>query len=389
MKLLSKLEIDNIIEKGKVMNEKQYRQYLFKIADSLGKGGISYVARKFHISENTLRKAREEIKNNDFYKEGDKIRIISKLKYLEDDDIKIINEKQETMNEKERRQFLFKIFKSIESKRGSLSFICTTFKINKRSLYKAKVELETGDIWQSGDAIRRKKRDEIFIESCTTSLSKENTGLINVESSEDTEISNIVENINPESTYKLSCQERCIPSGIQNNSDLIDLSYKDNAENLNIQIRDETGLISTTSCPKTCSTSDTKETPKLNDNLISSKSPEETDTAKLELQVNSESSERYTDHSNMKFSLNTIEIENINIMLEGFNEKQKRQFLFLKSKEIENGIHYISDVFHISQITLNRAKLEIESGDIYRLNSRIRKEGGGRSLVEKKTKMKM
>ena len=91
----------------------------------------------------------------------------------------------------------------------------------------------------------------------------------------------------------------------------------------------------------------------------------------------------------MKFSLNIIEIENINIMLEGFNEKQKRQFLFLKSKEIENGIHYISDVFHISQITLNRAKLEIESGDIYRLNSRIRKEGGGRSLVEKKTKMKM
>ena len=61
------------------------------------------------------------------------------------------------MNEKERRQFLFKIFKSIESKRGSLSFICTTFKINKRSLYKAKVELETGDIWHSGDAIRRKK----------------------------------------------------------------------------------------------------------------------------------------------------------------------------------------------------------------------------------------
>lgn len=65
------------------------------------------------------------------------------------------------------------------------------------------------------------------------------------------------------------------------------------------------------------------------------------------------------------------------------NEQQIRQFLYLKSKEIYNGISYISQLFIIAKNTLKKAMLEIETGDIYRSNAKIRKKGGGRKIIEK------
>lgn len=115
---------------------------MFNLAASLGKGGISYVARKFHISRNTLHKAKIEIQNNDIYSKNDKIRIRKENHFLTDDEIQVIYEKQKLMNEKERREYLFKILHKLEFKRGSLNFICKTFNINKKSLYIAKNEFE-------------------------------------------------------------------------------------------------------------------------------------------------------------------------------------------------------------------------------------------------------
>lgn len=83
---------------------------------------------------------------------------------------------------------------------------------------------------------------------------------------------------------------------------------------------------------------------------------------------------------------NAIEIENIKITLMGLNEKQRREFLYLKSREIKNGIIYIAKNFCISTRTLYRAKRDILNNKFCMTDhNRIRVEGGGRKKKEEKT----
>ena len=74
MRRLSKTELEYIEATAMQMEEKQRRQYLYRLAESLGRGGITYIARKLHISTTTLMKAKRELANNDEWKKGDRNR---------------------------------------------------------------------------------------------------------------------------------------------------------------------------------------------------------------------------------------------------------------------------------------------------------------------------
>ena len=90
------------------------------------------------------------------------------------------------------------------------------------------------------------------------------------------------------------------------------------------------------------------------------------------------------EESSQRDCFTSQEINNINLTLKGMNEKQRRQFLFLKSSEIMNGINVVAKLFNVSIATLYKAKKEIQAGDYYILNSKIRAEGGGRAKIEDK-----
>lgn len=74
MRRISKEELENIKATAAQMEEKQRRQYLYRVAESLGKGGITYIARKLHISPATLIKAKRELLTNNEWKKGDRNR---------------------------------------------------------------------------------------------------------------------------------------------------------------------------------------------------------------------------------------------------------------------------------------------------------------------------
>ena len=69
-KVLSELEIENVNHTIKQMEEKQRRQFLFRKAQELGRGGLSYIADVFHVSCATLIKARKEIESGDEWIKG-------------------------------------------------------------------------------------------------------------------------------------------------------------------------------------------------------------------------------------------------------------------------------------------------------------------------------
>ena len=73
-KHLNQEQIDNINRVAGNLNEKQRRQYMYKISVILGRGGLLYVSETFHISRMTLNKAKKELEKNDTWHTGDRIR---------------------------------------------------------------------------------------------------------------------------------------------------------------------------------------------------------------------------------------------------------------------------------------------------------------------------
>ena len=71
---LSDVEIYNIRETANQMEEKQRRQYLYRKAKELGRGGNAYISKQFHISTATLHKSRDEIADGDVWKKGNRNR---------------------------------------------------------------------------------------------------------------------------------------------------------------------------------------------------------------------------------------------------------------------------------------------------------------------------
>lgn len=68
---LSETEIFNIQATAAQMTEKQRRQFYYRKAQELGRGGVRYIARTFHVSGATLVKAGKELANNGEWKKGD------------------------------------------------------------------------------------------------------------------------------------------------------------------------------------------------------------------------------------------------------------------------------------------------------------------------------
>ena len=84
-------------------------------------------------------------------------------------------------------------------------------------------------------------------------------------------------------------------------------------------------------------------------------------------------------------ALSGQEIENIKILTKQMTEKERRQFLYRKAKELgHGGICYIRSTFHISSESLYHARDEIERGDIWERGSRIRAKGAGRKHIQEK-----
>ena len=67
MKILNEREIENIKVVIAQMREKERRQFLYRKADELGRGGLSYVRNTFQISYESLYLAKTEIDNNDIW----------------------------------------------------------------------------------------------------------------------------------------------------------------------------------------------------------------------------------------------------------------------------------------------------------------------------------
>lgn len=75
IKKLSEIEISNIRATAAQMTEKQRRQFYYRKAQELGRGGIRYIAKTFHVSGATLVKAGKELANNDEWTKGDRDRV--------------------------------------------------------------------------------------------------------------------------------------------------------------------------------------------------------------------------------------------------------------------------------------------------------------------------
>ena len=184
MKTLSKDKVKTIREDLKSLNEKERRQYLFKIAMDLGPGGMSHVSRRFNISITTLKKAKIEIDKGDYYIQGDKIRSTKEKSFLSEQTINESLEKIKFMKEKERRQYLYQIYLTISNKFGALGYICKTFHVSKETLYRAKAEFENGDIWQVGQRVRKigagrpKKKHENYIVNFSKSATKRTANIV-------------------------------------------------------------------------------------------------------------------------------------------------------------------------------------------------------------------
>ena len=58
---LSETEISNIRSTAAQMTEKQRRQFYYRKAQELGRGGIRYIAKTFHVSGATLVKAGKDM----------------------------------------------------------------------------------------------------------------------------------------------------------------------------------------------------------------------------------------------------------------------------------------------------------------------------------------
>ena len=83
--------------------------------------------------------------------------------------------------------------------------------------------------------------------------------------------------------------------------------------------------------------------------------------------------------------LSEEEINHISIIVKQMTEKERRQFLYLKAKELGyGGMKFVKDTFHISSASFYHAKREIESGDLWKKDSRIRSVGAGRKTIESK-----
>lgn len=85
----------------------------------------------------------------------------------------------------------------------------------------------------------------------------------------------------------------------------------------------------------------------------------------------------------MNRELDALEIENIKNIAKQMTEKQHRQFLYRKAAGLGcGGMGYISEVFHVSNATLTKAKKELLTGDEWTKGSRSRAEGAGRKKAE-------
>ncbi len=96
---LNPVEINNIKNIAEEMDEKQRRQFYYSRAQELGRGGISYIARIFHISKMTLIKAGKELAQGKSWKKGERNRkagggrkkAVEKIKGLREAILKIVD----------------------------------------------------------------------------------------------------------------------------------------------------------------------------------------------------------------------------------------------------------------------------------------------------------
>ncbi len=78
--------------------------------------------------------------------------------------------------------------------------------------------------------------------------------------------------------------------------------------------------------------------------------------------------------------------QRINLFLSRLNEQQKRWYVALESEKIgRGGDKLMSQISDIHVETIRRGRRELESSLEGRPTGRVRLEGGGRPLVEKKT----
>ena len=138
-------EINSIKQKSLAMNEKERRQFFYRLSFLLGRGGKSYIASVFNVSRVTLNVAERELENGDEYFIGDKIR---REKYVKDNSLSV--------KELQIKNIKFELSSCIDecTKAGYLydslirTNICTFIEVKKEFnislslLYKSKIEYE-------------------------------------------------------------------------------------------------------------------------------------------------------------------------------------------------------------------------------------------------------
>ena len=447
MEKLSEEKVSEISKQVNEMNEKERRQFLYKLSEKLGRGGKNYVAVTFSISPNTLNKAKSELENGDTYEDGCRIRKEKQnitRNFLECNQILAIKEKLKTLNEAQRRQYLYSVFEKIKDKTGALKFICTTFNISKDTIYRGKKDYEENDIWNDSMMVRKRNGERraklnYHHDSCKIQNTKNDLNSI-IEKDSSSEVN---QNIGcAEVVTEAASSEPADPPGYGETQDVHAIAATEREDGeaknaLSIELEGISGVSENAAHPNPVEFSislenhsdsslfDTNKCDALSINIpaigaspfIAADINDELnvqDNYQLEDNLLKNSGEDLSSNYNMKYpgyiyrekidiepeinfsasrivipkievnktELTQDEINLITLVLLGCDEMQRRVFLYIVSTRINNGIEYVSKIFHVSNKTLLNGKYDLESGIYGVKNHRLRTFGGGRKKIE-------
>ena len=275
--------------------------------------------------------------------------------FITNEEILNIKSTIKSLNEKSRRQFLYKISHNLG--RGGASYVAKIFHISRMTINKAKLEIENNDIWYDGSRIRKVKsnfKNKIFEE------------VNNVKEFTKAYIDSLIKK-----TINMSNLEKAT------------YIYKESKKlgKYKISYLSKTFHISRSVFFKVINEI------KLNKNV---ENVEKDEFDKIIEQVKKECGEDKL--------LTEEEIENFLLFVYKLNEQERRLFFYLKSLEYGSyGMKYISYTFHISMTTLRKARDEYnkllikketiikrtKGGKKYKCKNRVRKVGGGRKSTIK------